>query len=291
MSFSFYIPAPEPPDYQMLLDGLDFWDVHCEEGEAEDAPREGSWPEGALHFYRDEVSTRGVEVNYENRRFQVRILSLASPEDYELALRFVESAAVLLKQPIEPEDDEPFPVEQLRERYDDEWVRDMNDSGARAVRYLINDGDQTVTSWGPHRAFHIGPRLLKELDEAGPESEFSDRLLEKMKQVQNIDPDEYYCANTMEAKRDENDPDEKGFTFAVWGPGVFYLLPDVKYLALVRGEEEPPIFIPKDKFAEVLPDGWEWADEKQVLVQAIDEDEWAALVERAREYEVSPFEA
>src|SRR5262249_31441903 len=55
MSFSFYIRAPDPPDYQTILDGLDFWDVHCEEGEAEDAPREGGWPEGALHFYRDAV--------------------------------------------------------------------------------------------------------------------------------------------------------------------------------------------------------------------------------------------
>jgi hypothetical protein len=288
MSFSFYIAAPSPPDYETILDGLDYWDVHCEEDEGEESAREGPWPEGSLHFYRDNVSTRGVEVTHEGGKFQVRILTLASPEDYELALRFVESAAVLLKQQVEPEDGETLPVEQLREQYTPQWVHEMIESGARAIRFLINDGDQTITSWGAHRAFHVGPRLLQELDEAGPPEEFPDRLLAKMLEVQNIDADEYYCANPMEAKRD--DSEEVAFTFAVWGPGISYLMPDVQYVALIADEDVPPVFIEKENLPNVLNDGWSWLDEKQLLIDAVFEEDWVTVVERAREYEASPFE-
>ena len=285
MSFSFYVAAPTPPDYQRVLDGLDYWDIHCIEG---DRSEEGPWPDSVLHFFRDEVSTRGVEVALEEGTFQVRIMTLASPDDYELALRFVESAAVLLQQPVEPEDNEPFPVDQLRERYTEQWVRDTNTFGAATLRAIITEDESTATLSGVNRPIHVGPRLLRELDEAGPEEEFLDRLLGKLLEVQNVDPNEYYCANTMQAKRSESD--EEGFTFAVWGPGVQYLMPDVQFLALVRGEEEAPVFIAAENFPDVMPDGWEWLDEKQLLVDAVDESEWDDVIARAREYEVDAFE-
>src|SRR5262245_20345496 len=193
MSFSFHVAAPTPPDYQRLLDGLDYWDVHCEEG---DRTEEGPWPEGTLHFFREDVSTRGVEITYEDDKFQVRILTLSSPEDYELALRFVESAAVFLKQPVDPEDGDSFPVDELRQRYDEEWIRETNEFGAQTLRSVICEEDSTATLSGVHRPVHIGPRLLRELDDDGPEVEFLDRLLGKMLDVQNIDGNEYYFANT-----------------------------------------------------------------------------------------------
>jgi hypothetical protein len=287
MSFSFYIPAPQPPDYERIIDQLDSWDLHRHEDRIEDGP----WPEGTVHFYRDEVSTRGVEITHENGVFQVRILTLASPEDYELALRFVEAAAAELGQDIEPEDHEAIPLAELRGRYDAAWVHQTNLHGAMVVRQLVQESDTSVMSlYGTRRPIYLGPRVIGELEEAGPEEEFLDRLIDMMRGVQNVNGEDYFFANVMEAQKQDS-PDAEKFTFAVFGPTVSYLLPEARYVALIVEESEPPMFIEASRLPLVLPeDSWTWLDERQMLVEAIEEDAWREVVRKAKQFEVRPTE-
>ena len=35
---------------------------------------------------------------------------------------------------------------------------------------------------------------------------------------------------------------------------------------------------------------WAWLDERQTMVEAIDEDDWPDLLQRARQYEVTPLD-
>ena len=234
MSFSFYINAPEPPDYQRVLDGIDLWDVHCDEEEPEDGP----WPEGTLHFYRENLSTRGVEISLEEGKFQVRILTLSSPEDYELALRFTESAAEELGQEVEPEGFVAMPAVALRDRFDDNWIRHTNEYGAAIIQQMVKEADSSnLTMDGSKRPIYIGPRVVQELEDDGPEEDFPDRLIEKMREIQNIDEGEYFFANVMEARPTEaGQEDDAKFTFAVFGPEVKYLLPSARFYALIVAE-------------------------------------------------------
>jgi hypothetical protein len=299
MSFSFYIKAPFSPEYQNVMDGLDYWDIHCEEGNLEDS----SWPEGTFHFYRDHVSARGVEITYQDNQFQVRILTLASPDDYELGFRFVESLAGILDQRVKPEDYEPIPVDQLRERYNADWIHQTNTYGAAVIREMLQGGEhELMTLYGSKRPFHLGLRTIQELEDGGPEEEFLDRLMESILRVQNVDGNEYFFATIMEAKRnleteDSEEPQEgeaetdNKMTFAVFAPTVQYLMPDVQYIALVQGEDEAPMFIPYDKLPLLLPeDSWSFIDERQMLIDAVDEEDWPGFLHRARKFEVFPFE-
>ena len=284
MSFSFHLAAPTPPDYQAILFGVNLTDVEQVE---DDGPTEGPWPEDVLHFYRPGLSTRGVEVAWEKEQFSVCILTLSSAEDYDLALRFVESAAVILGGDVEPEDGDPFPVEELRERYDEEWGRQTNEAGVVTLRALVADDENTMMMSGPMRPFHIGSALVEELDELGPTEEFQDRLLEAMRQVQNIDPDDYFPAEAMEIGK--NDEPEKTVTVAAWGPDVSYLFPDVDYLVLLD-EDRDPIFIPYEMLPEILEEGWTFIDERQMLVEAIPGEDWPALLEKAVLFAETPLE-
>ena len=313
MSFSFYVRVPQAPDYRAVMRSVGLSDIRCEEGEptkssasagANKADRgkygkgEGAatmrvpWPPGIRHFYRPGLSARGAEVSYEKGTFQVRILTLSAPEDYDLAMRLAEAVARLAGvKESDPEDDDPFPIEELRSRYGDEWVRNTNRAGLAVVRTMAGeDKTNTLTLSGPVRPFHLGQRLLGELEAAGPEDELLDRLIQAMRSVQNVDEEEYYFANVMEAKKGEEE-DAPKITFTAFGPGVRYLLPDVKYLVLVGEEGEEPLFLPAEKLPELLPEGnWSWLDEKQMLVEPIDEDDWPEFLERAQPFTETPLE-
>src|SRR5262245_44262796 len=120
MSYSFYIRTDVRPAVADVLARIDLPDIVAPDAHS-------AWPDGTMHIYRAEISTRSTEITYENHAFQVRILALASPEDYELAFRVVEHLAVLTGSQVESEDDISFPAEKLRDINDTSWVERMTD--------------------------------------------------------------------------------------------------------------------------------------------------------------------
>ena len=165
MSFSFSLSAPERPDYQAVLFGLNLRDV--QRLEEEDYLTEGPWPDGVVHFHRPGLSTRGVEVEWSDGEFIIEIPTLAAPEDYDLAFRFIESAATIFGGKVYPEEGESFAVEELRTLYNTEWMIQTNESAIVSIRALLKEEDQILMMFGTVRPFHIGAALLEELDELG----------------------------------------------------------------------------------------------------------------------------
>lgn len=285
MSISFFVPSVIEPRFRALIDAVGYPDVRSAQ-----AQRDGCrWSDRYWQLYRPGVSARPVEVTYEDGRFQVRVVTPSAPEEFELAFRLVEAAAKHLGRPVEFEGGASFPVGELRRRYPAAWVRGQIESGVEAIRHIVREEQQAVTLSGPVRPFFVGPRLLDELDEYGPPEELAERLIELMRQVQYLDPEAFYPAETVRALRDSET--EELITFAVWGPGVRYLFPDVQYLVLMGEAPGRHLFVPAAVVPELAGDNFLWLDEAQYLVQAIDEDDWPALLDRARQYEVHPLRA
>ena len=217
----------------------------------------------------------------------MRINTLAAPEDYDLALHMIERAAELLGVPIESEDGTTLPFDQLRDKYDAEWVRRTNQFGLETVEALIAEEEHdSVRLGGVVRDVHIGPRVWGELNAAGPEDELLDRLVEFMRHVQYVNADEdYFAANimTLEKKTGNKPKKKKETTFAVFGAGVSYLFPSVEYLVVLGlAEADPILFVPYKKLPDLLAGrDWEWLDEEQTLVAPVSEEDWPEL-RRAR---------
>src|SRR5215510_14860466 len=144
MSYSFYVRTDVKPSVADVLARIDFPDVVAPDAR-------GAWPDGTLHIYRAEISTRTTEITYEDHAFQVRIMALASPEDYELAFRVVEHLAVLTGSQVKSEEDITFPAEKLRDIYDTTWVKHMTDSQPNFIRHFAKNEGKTITIVGPVR--------------------------------------------------------------------------------------------------------------------------------------------
>jgi len=288
MSFSFYVPSPTLPRLGEVLEALPFADVRCcEEARSEEEElfdRAAHWPDRHLHFYRDGLSTCAVEVYWEDGAFQVRVMAFAAPEEYELALEFAEFFARRSGTTVRPEDGDAMTVEELRRKYDPDWIAGQVASLFSMLPTIVRDSEGSCQVPGPVRLFHVGRRLLGELEAAGPPEELRERLLAKMREVQYVDPEEYFCASAMEVRPQGSD---KTFSVAAFGPEVRYLFPSVDYLAVIESGKGV-FFIPYEALPEVAPGRWSWLDEHQTLVEPFEPDEWPALLERARRHEVEP---
>jgi hypothetical protein len=275
-------------------------DLGCEEipreqpdGSADPVPLlSGPWPDSVLHFYRTGVSIRSVEVGYdanqEGGAFTVRIMTLSSPEDYDLALRFVAAAAGVLGTDVTAEDGEDsFPADELRARYGADWVARMNRSGASAIAAIIGEQNGPVTLSGPQRPTHIGPNMLAGVraSHPGDNDNLAAGLHALMRRVQWAD--EGYFAASVLVGRNQDEPEEADVTFAAWDLGVRYLFPDVQYL--VMQDAAGLFFIPYARLPELAGGQMSWLDERQTLVEPFPEAEHAEALRRARRYEQRPL--
>jgi len=280
MSYSFYIRTDVKPAVADVLARIDFPDIVAPDAH-------GAWPDGTLHFYRAEISTRATEITYEDHAFQVRILAFASPEDYELALRVVEHLAVLTGSQIEPEDDIVFPAEKLRDNYDTTWVKRLTDSQTDIIGNFAKNEGNTVTIVGPVREFHIGPRLFAELEEGGPADRLPQRILEAIRRTQYRDLSGYAEAAIIEVTTSD---ESKTIKLSVWEPDIATHFSRVEYLHLVPNNMPDNIFlVPFEALPQLAGSRFAYLDEWQCLVEAVASDEWPALLLEAERYKVSPF--
>lgn len=292
MSFTFSIASKKPPLVQEIfahasLEPIDFTSE-------EEIPQEGPWPKGdVVHFYQPGKTTRGIEVDYDKKLFNVRINTLAHPHDYDLGFRFLEAVAAWAGNELQTEEGDTIPVEQLREKYDKAWIDEQNDAGFQMIISMLfnedeNERMESCILQGPVRPFHLGPRVWNEIAIAGPENQMRDRLLEKMRQVQDVSQD-FYAAELMTVET----ATKEQFDISILVPGAQLLMPSAEFL-IMAGENEGddsyrvpskdvwPL-IPKEKFA--------WLDEEQTLIQPLTSEEWTKLIEDVQPFVVETLSA
>lgn len=157
MSYSFYVETGTPPDLQELAASPRLPDLAFVE-QAEIA--HGLRPDFYFHAYQPGLSTRGVELGFEAGVLQARVMTCASHDEYELALRLCELAGKRARvATIRSEEGETFAPGE-RGSYGAEWVEWMVDSG---VQFLLAAGEDrgVLHLDGPVRAFAFGPRSLR----------------------------------------------------------------------------------------------------------------------------------
>ena len=232
MSFSFYMETAQSPDFQNTIAAVSV-PLECEEAEYDFYPQSGPFPEETFfHFYIFGVSTRAIEVGYSNGAMQVRIMTCSCREDFDVAFELVREIARSCNASIQPEDrDGSISVAEFDATYDDAWVDDMVKSGATFLPAMIREREMAspLTLPGPVRDFHIGDRLLGEIEAEG--GDFADALFKRIRETRYVDPDQYFFhANQMAIQAEGSDVQK---IIAAWGPGVDYIFPRVDYFAFI----------------------------------------------------------
>jgi hypothetical protein len=248
--------AGRPPVLADLIAALAIADLHVEKNES-----------GVHRFHIDGRSTRVTEVTVAEA-FDVRMFSLAAPEDVQLAVGIAECAASIMGiREADAEGAGVIPVGDLRDVYDASWAESQARSGVRVLRVLIEQGRGPIQMPGPVRAFCVGPRVLAEVT---GEDEHS-RMLEAMRAVQWL---RVRTAGVFVAG-------EKQTKLAVW-LGEEVVFPPVAYAAVSR---EPEVVLVKAEHVPALAGAhWRQLDEVQGHIAEFTETEWTAVIAAARAF-------
>jgi hypothetical protein len=222
----------------------------------------------------------------------VRILVGSCPHDYRLALAMVTAAARAVNGTISSEDGvDDVGADAVDEHWGPQWLEEHSHGMVRSILSIAESSQvgDVLTMNGPVREFALGPRVLARL-RGGPDEGVEERLFADMRRLQYIaapadDGDGVYCANAMSMRRDEDGPEVR---FAVWGPGVSYLIPPVDLLALNTDER---IMVPVTAAETLAPGRVEYLDEKHVRIGEVPESDWDEVVAAARSLAVDPFGA
>jgi hypothetical protein len=284
VSYDLAVAAPEAPSWRALCDAVALPDLLIVPG----APTGESWPKGGLSFCREGRSTRSTEIDWQAGMLKIVIRALASPDDCDLALRIAQAAALLSgAATVEADYFGVVDVPDLFRLHDADWMHEQADSGTRALATLIREGRGPMSMPGPKRSCFIGERLLAELEAAGPPAALSDRVLATMRDVQWNVPPEFREAGVFVSGGGDDGQGGRKTRFAVWLPGENLLLPRVDYVAL-RVTEGEILMVPFAAVAELVGSHGTLLDECQLLVRAISDGDWTALVARARPLAASP---
>ena len=250
-----------------------------------DLTSNADWPEETIGLWRHGVSTRRTEVTREGNTMSVRVFSLASPEDVQLASDLLSVFGV--EGPINA--DELGELESLVEL--DSFMQAESayaraESGMRAIRHLIDDGRGPIGIPGPIRPVHIGQRMMNELDQM--EGQLEINLLKMISTIQWTIDSKYEDAGVFQASppSQNGDQSDEKWTIAMWLPDRNFIMPRVDRVAISAGPDDV-FMIQFEHAAEVGGEHWNFIDECQATVDALKGDQWSELVSRARPFSVT----
>ena len=271
MSVTFSIPIDEIPDALDLEPdgaGVDW---------IEDDPDLNSGP---VHLYVHGSSTAFVTIAVsDTMTLEVRVPFTASPTDWALALDVIEMAmeradTVL----VEVDECEPVTLDELRALCNREWQDQRAASAVRALRVLADSG--VAQAPGPVRSVHIGQRVLAELTaDNADDTEQGRRLIAVLKRVQWVTG-----PHDRAAALEVTGPGGTGFTIAVIGPLLRYVLPPTDRLLVENGNlanDAGELMIPADALASLPGVRVSWLDDGNRLMDAVPESAWPAVVAAA----------
>ena len=277
MSVTFSIPIDEIPDALDLepdVPGVDW---------IEDDP---DLVAGSVHLYVHGSSTVVVTIAVsEAMTLDVRVPLTASPADWALALDVVERAMEQADTAlVEVDGGEPVTQDELRALCNREWQGERAASAVRALRVLAESG--VVRAPGPVRSTHIGPRVMAELTaDNADDAEQGRRLIAVLRRVQWV-TGPYDRAAALEV----TDPGGTGFTVAVIGPLLRYVLPPTDRLLVENGnlaDDAGELTIPADALASLPGVRFSWLDDGNRLMDAVPESAWSAVVAAAEAHRLA----
>jgi hypothetical protein len=227
--------------------------------------------EALLLVYRPGVSSRGVEVSFEDDDVHTRLTALAAPGDWALAFEYLAACAGEAAPVVTGEDG----TSGTSDAFADVIARETAGALAGAESALANNPGSEISLRGPVREVHVGARLLGELVEPRVMG-----LIERVRRLQYLESEGYELCAPI-SLRAPGVP-----TFTVWSPDRAQAFEPVEALGLSAPGGN--LYIPVAALPGLLGDRFQWLDEKQFAIAAGDDP---GLVERARPLSIDPYKA
>jgi hypothetical protein len=251
-------------DFLGLVNQAEFRDV-------DDPPEDVTEPlSGIRHFYVDEVSCRGIEIEGQSDGvYTVRINMPSSVEDWQLGLQVTKALAEHFGAKIEAPG-KKLTLEAFSARYDDAWIKERFDDMALSQACELKDG-YTITIDGAIRPFHLGNRTASAILENRSKKDAAQEWMDRVRKAQYVDP-EFFVPKIYRLAANEQ-------SFAIFAPELSIVYPWVQYVVLPDGDDQ--FYIPYETLISLLGDRVTWLDDKQTLVTSVPEEEWSQFIQKA----------
>jgi len=280
VSYTLTVRGPAPPGWRALREAVALPDLRLV-----DEPSDEAWPAAGLQVFREGVSTRATEVGWQEGALTIVIQTFASPDDCNLGLRLADAAAGLLGDGngggavIGTDYFGDVTRAELGRLHGADWMHEQAASAVDAMAGLIRERNGPVAIPGPKRSCYVGPRLLAELEAAGPPPALPDRVLALMRRVQWELPAGFRDAGVFASRGDGAQGRETHF--AIWLAEQDLVIPYVDYVAL-RASQGEVVMVPFAALPALAGDHATLVDECQLAIRAVPAEAWPALVTRAR---------
>lgn len=273
MSHSFYVENLDSLQYSDVIQSLAIDSVKLTDDSPQ--PVDNHWPEGESYLYIDQVSLRPIQTSFSGGTFKARVFANSSDEDYRLAIKLVTEIASRNNQKVEPEDNDPLPIQAFLEEYDDAWITEHR---ATMFGMLIDSfkRSETVSMWGTNREIKAGQRFFGQVLAYGEESlkEYEDRF----KLLNYMESQDIYIAHGLRLANDEG----KEALVGVLSPEVSTVLFDELDAITLRSDEET-IYVGLNVLADILGEKSKWLSEHILYIPAISNQDWIRLMEELKD--------
>lgn len=241
-------------------------------------------------FLIPEQSARGIYVRYEestpnnekglsnkimkmfrkdkkSTKYNIKINSFSSPEDFLLALKLVQSIARITGSEIKTEyEKHPLTLDEFNKIYNDNWIEENKTHGVNALLHLIFKEKGTITIEGCRRNYYIGEKVLARFSGIlDNEKLLYHNIIENIKELQFFDASVYNIPGLFEETSENK-------TFLIIFPNKKFFLYKVDFILLSISESQ--IYrIPYEKIEKFNNDKFRLIDEYQYFIEPLTEEE------------------
>ena len=282
MSHSFYLDNVSALKVDDISGTAGYDDLKFLDGYA--VPQNGHWPEGVAYLFRDRVSVRPLEVDYGSSAIQIRIFAGSSTDDYRLAVDLACAIAKLYEVELRAEDTDVLPLDEFRQRHDDEWMKKHCADCLSMVLRPRAEPDTVASIAGVHREMRIGRRMREQFprDKDDTAADFFQRF----RKLNYIDQEDIFQGSIMVLANESGD---KKVRLSSYAETVPTLLQEKKTLValssesdLTNSEDKQQIMIGLEDLATLLGEQAVWLSEDLVLLPGLHGADWQNLLEQAK---------
>ncbi|MEM7468370.1 MAG: DUF4299 family protein [Pseudomonadota bacterium] len=269
MSYSFYVSGAGSANLQAVMNSLPFSDVESDVS----VPTKG-WPDLA-HLYRRDVTVRAVETALEDDTVSVRIMSGATPADYQLATEIIKKVSASLNKPVVSEEGKELTAGDFDSEYGDDWIARHSKETLEMLMEMHRSGETGVMEiHGVNAVMKLGPEMLKELQEAGDVAEAL--FYERFRRLNYINNEDLFQASIIVG---QNEKTGKIVRISTLGEDVATVFSTrAKVLAIVSPQDDLKFNVRFQDFVEGAGNHITRLSEDVVVTESISGEPWKALV-------------
>lgn len=279
MSHTFYLSNVESIDYARLQKELAAYNMDFLEGYP--ASEKNAWPNGTTYVHQQNISCRPPEVTFQSGVFEVRIFAGSAEEDYRLGLALASAVARQAGVKIQPEDSaRELSVEELSEEYGEDWLKEHSKTTLGMLLGRIAKDPESTVTMGP---LQIGKRFMRQL--LANKDSLAEEFFERFRLLNyGVEQGMFFQSSVFETTFKEQN---KAVRMSVYGGAVPTLLSDQAHVVMLQHPKDDQCMeIDIDVLADLMGGKAKWISESLLLAPEINDEEWQALFERAKEHQI-----